>query len=311
MRVTAYLAGIPQQNNNKEKANCLNFYIQGVNACGDQGIVNPTMQLDPCDVAVIQGFTHETGKQLPHLQLRNNVLQRQRETNGRTLIIDSNLFLYIPGKENGPYHYLRYSFDGVFKNTGFYFDTEIDPRRWQKIKRNYGIELKEYRTKGEHILVCLQRNGGWSMRGLPVMQWLEETIRKIKAFTDRPIVVRAHPGDKKAIAYLKVNHPNVRVSPIGKNIPIQHDLRHAWAVVTYNSSPGVASLIEGVPVFMTDPDPNYSQYGEVANTTLKRLENPKLHDRQNWIERISMFHWSFPETQSGEAWAHMRNYVRQ
>ena len=33
-----------------------------------------------------------------------------------------------------------------------------------------------------------------------------------------------------------------------------------------------------------DPDPNYSQYHHVANTTLKRLEDPKMFDRQEWIE---------------------------
>lgn len=311
MKVTAYLGGIPPTNNSSEKTNCLNFFVEGVNTSGDQGIAHNGLSLDVCDVAVIQGFTHENGKNLPHLQLRNNVIQRQKETNGRTLIIDSNLFLYIPGKENSPHHYLRYSFDGVFKSTGFYFDTDVDPTRWQKIKNNYNIELKDYTKQGQHILICCQRNGGWSMRGMPVMSWLDSTIREIQKYSDRPILVRAHPGDKKAVNYLKFHYPNVRLSPIGQNIPIEHDLKFAHACITYNSSPGVASLLEGVPVFMTDPDPDYSQYGEVANTNLKRLEDPKLFDRQAWVERISMFHWNFAETKSGEAWAHMRNYVLQ
>ena len=50
-------------------------------------------------------------------------------------------------------------------------------------------------------------------------------------------------------------------------------------------------------------------YSEVANSSLKRLEDPKLYDRQEWLERIAMCHWSFQETISGEAWELMKQYV--
>ena len=208
-----------------------------------------------------------------------------------------------------PHNYLRYSYDGVFKNTGFYFDKDIDPNRWRKLSTDLNIKLKDYRKNGEHILIPLQRNGGWSMRNLPVMEWLKKTIIDIRKFSDRPIVVRGHPGDKKVPLYLQLDEPNVIISPWKK--PIVQDLQNAWAVVTYNSSPGVVSLIEGVPVFAMDPDPNYSQYHHVSNTTLKRLEDPKMFDRQNWIESLAMCHWKFEELRSGEAWEFMRNYVRQ
>ena len=84
---------------------------------------------------------------------------------------------------------------------------------------------------------------------------------------------------------------------------IRNDLLNAWATVVYNSSPSVASLIEGVPVFVTDTDPSVSQVNGVCNTNLKRLEDPKMYDRQEWIERLSMCHWNFNELKSGEAWS--------
>lgn len=307
MKVVSYLSGIPPKNSNPEKPAILTNFIQGVKKVGDVGEVNRTMKIVPCDVAVIQGFTHENGKRLPHLQLRNNVIEYQKRSGNRTLIADSNLFLYAD--KSNPHHYLRYSFDGVFNNTGFYFDKNIDPERWEKISFDTGLTLKDYRTNGEHILICLQRNGGWSMRGLDVMKWVTSVITQIKKYSDRPIVVRGHPGDKKVSQYLTLNIPNVTISDISK--PIQEDLKSAWATITYNSSPGVASLIEGVPVFALDPDPNYSQYSDVANHSLKRLEDPKLFDRQEWVERISMSHWKFSELQSGEAWSFMKTYVRQ
>lgn len=307
MKVVSYLSGIPPKNNNPEKPAILQNFIHGVKKVGDEGILHNSMSLVPCDVAVMQGFTHENGKNLPHLQLRNKILEFQKKHNNRTLIADSNLFLYADTRN--PHHYLRYSFDGVFNNTGFYFDKDVDPIRWQKISNDTGLRLKDYRKNGEHILICLQRNGGWSMRGLDVMVWLNKTINELRRYTTRPIIVRGHPGDKKVSEYLKIRGRNLIISNL-KN-PLQYDLQNAWATITYNSSPGVASLIEGVPVFAMDPDPNYSQYSDVANHSLADIENPTLHERQSWIERVSMSHWKFDELKSGEAWSFMKNYVRQ
>jgi hypothetical protein len=106
--------------------------------------------------------------------------------------------------------YLRYSFDGVFPTTGFYFNKDIDPTRWEKISRNLGLSLKPYRSSGDHILICLQRNGGWSMRGLNSVDWMNKTIAEIRKYSSRPIRVRAHPGDKKIRRMLRINQPNVR-----------------------------------------------------------------------------------------------------
>ena len=78
-------------------------------------------------------------------------------------------------------------------------------------------------------------------------------------------------------------------------------------MVNHNSSPTVGSAIEGYPIFVTDP--GRSQSTEVANTDLKLLENPAMPNRQAWVERIAMSHWSQTEIMSGEAWRHMRTYV--
>jgi hypothetical protein len=307
MKVVSYLSGIPPGNKNLEKPAILTNFIEGVTKLNDDGVLHSSMSLVPCDVAVIQGFTHENGKNLPHLTLRSKIINFQKHNNNRTLIADSNLFLYADMAN--PLHYLRYSFDGVFRNTGFYFDRDVDSIRWKKISQDTGVTLKDYQTSGNNILICLQRNGGWSMRGLDVMQWCNTVIKELRRYTDRPIVVRGHPGDKKLQTYLKLNMPGVTISNTQR--PIQDDLKNAWATVVYNSSPGVASLIEGVPVFALDPDPNYSQYSEVVNHKLADIESPKTYDRQAWVERISMSHWKFAELASGEAWAFMRNYVRQ
>jgi hypothetical protein len=268
-------------------------------------VAHQGMNAVPCDVALIQGFVHEHGKSAPHLQLRHNAVLLQKNSNKRSLIVDSNLFLYAD--PNNTRTYLRYSFDGVFPTTGFYFDRDVDPSRWTKISRDLNISLKPWRTQGNHILICLQRHGGWSMGGLSVQAWLDQTIIQIRQYSrKRPILVRTHPGDKKIKSILKINHKNVHLST---NERLVDDLRNAWATVVYNSSPSVASIIEGIPAFITDPLPQHSQTYEVANTDLSRLENPEMPDRQAWIEKISMCHWNFEELRSGEAWRFFKKYI--
>jgi hypothetical protein len=227
------------------------------------------------------------------------------------LLADSNLFLYKNSANPG--HYLRYSFNGIFPNTGTYCDTNIDSSRWNKLSKNLDVNLKDYRKSGSHVLLCLQRNGGWSMGGYDVVEWTTSTIKELRKYTDREIVIRAHPGDKGSVDYLSPanlmkklgNLKGIRLSKTGATLV--DDLKNCWAVVNYNSSPTVGAAIEGYPIFVTDP--TRSQCSEIANKALAEIESPTLFDRQRWAERLAMFHWNFEEIQSGECWTHMRKYI--
>ena len=86
------------------------------------------------------------------------------------------------------------------------------------------------------------------------------------------------------------------------------DLQNCWAVVNHNSSPTVGSVIEGYPIFVTDPV--RSQCTPVANTELSLIETPAMPDRQSWVERIAMCHWSHQDVVSGAAWRHIRTYIK-
>lgn len=264
----------------------------------------------PSDVAIIQGWVAPGVPTSKHLQLRNTVIQQQIKNKKYVVGVDSNLFLYA--NTSNPLHYLRYSFNGIFPNTGMYCDTEIDPSRWQKLSSNLNISLKDYRTNGDHILVCLQRNGGWSMDGFDVQDWANSVIDKIRQHSDRHIVIRPHPGDKDSINYLNPRLGRCKIK-FSKRVTLSYnkdlitDLKDCWAAVNYNSSPVVGAAIEGYPIFVTDPA--RSQCAEIANLDFSQIENPQLYDRQKWVERLSMFHWNFNELKSGECWAHMRKFI--
>lgn len=303
LKVVSYLKGIPAKNANLEKPRVLLNFIKGVNRLGDNGIVSDNFKIEDADVAVLQGFVHPGGKLAQHLQFRQQILDHQSKKNKRTIIIDSNLFLYRdPGNSKG---YLRYSYDGIFPSTGEYCNDSPDLFRWEKIKRDLNIELQPWRKNGNHILLCLQRNGGWSMKGQSVVGFFNLAVSEIRKYTDRPIIVRTHPGDKKALLYSK-ELKGKRIS-LSNNESLIDDFQNAWATVVYNSSPSVASIIEGVPAFIFDS--TTSQSSDVANTEISKIENPTMLDRSMWIQKIAQCHWNDEDLISGEAWQHMKKWA--
>jgi DNA polymerase III delta prime subunit len=226
-------------------------------------------------------------------------------------VADANLFLYADLKNT--HGYLRYSFNGVFPNTGIYCDNNPDPSRWRQVSNDLNIKIESQKTNGRNILICLQRNGGWSMGNVSVIDWTIDVIRNIRQYSDRPIVVRTHPGDKKAIhSYIpklqKLFKNNKSIQITAGTRPLEHDLDNTWAVVNHNSSSIVGPIIMGYYSFITDPV--QSQCAEVTNTDFSKLENPQMPDRSEWIKKLSQCHWSFDDTRSGRCWSHMRNYVK-
>ena len=294
MKIAIYLAAVPQ-NKNAIKLAVLRRFGEGARRCGDTVEIVENVKIVNSDVAVMQGFVHQDISR-PHLLLRRNIL----DSNPNTVVIDSNLFQFSNSELQN--YYLRYSLNGIFPTTGFYFDNKLDPARWQSISQRLGINLVPYRSNGSHILVCLQRVDGWSMCGVDVQRWLDKTVKRIRSYSNRPIVVRKHPGDRRQNSLTFSKDYTVSTSP-----SILDDFKNCWATVTYNSSPGVASLINGVPVFVTDPVPQQSQTWPICNTDLSQIENPLMPDRQEWIDSVCQSHWNDDEVASGEAWRFLRD----
>ena len=307
--IKSYLSSLPAHINGEEKINALTFFAEGAAKCGDQATITRSQSYEDCDVGAIIGnaFGANPGKvNLSHYKVRKMVMDTQTARNRYWLSIDSNVFIY---KDRlNPHRYLRYSFNGVFPATGIYCNHNPSDENWNNIRQHYTMDLKPWRTQGNHILITLQRPMGWSMRGADLMSWLTVTINQIRKHSARPIVMRWHPGDWKNYpkydAMLKRH--NVTISPQDRHIT--EDLKDCWALVCHNSTPSAVAPIEGIPAFVTD-DPAYSQGGDVANTDFSRLENPNLPDREQWIRKLAQCHWNFEDLRSGRCWDHMRHWV--
>jgi hypothetical protein len=72
-------------------------------------------------------------------------------------------------------------------------------------------------------------------------------------------------------------------------------LKHAWAVVNWNSGPGSQAIMSGVPAFV-GPD---SVAAPVANSDLSQIETPNKPDRDQWLVEISHAEWTVDEIATG------------
>lgn len=306
--VASYLMGIPPGNTNPEKPQIIVNFIEGVWAAGDKGQIVCDYTPVSVDVAVVQGFVHPGSKSGQHLTLRKDVFEKQQRDGNRSIIVDSNLFLYADkGNKN---KFLRYSYDGIFPSTGEYCNATPDAARWDLISKQLGIKLKPWKKPGNNILICCQRDGGWSMDGEQLMPWIVRTIQQIRKHSDRNIVVRFHPGDKNVLNHKRMiaryRLPNVSVSNFEN---ILQDFSEAYCVVNHNSSPAVAAVIEGLPVIVLDP--TKSQAADVANHNLADINKLQEFDRETWIRKMAQMHWSLDELKDGTAWKHLRKWAKK
>jgi hypothetical protein len=308
--IKSYLSSLPVKINGQEKIDALTFFAEGAARCGDQADVTRSQTYEDCDVGAIIGNAFDSNPSkinLPHYKVRKMVMDTQKQLNRYWLSIDSNVFIYRD--RTNPHKYLRYSFNGVFPATGIYCNDTPGEENWNNIRRHYNMDLKPWRSTGNHILICMQRPMGWSMRGTNLITWLKNTVGQIRQYSDRPIVMRWHPGDWKNYPTYAPMLRNYQITLSPQERHITQDLVNCWALVCHNSTPSAVAPIEGVPSFVTD-DPAYSQAGDIANTDFSLLENPNLPDREQWIRKLAQCHWSFEDLRSGRQWAHMRQWVK-
>lgn len=285
--VVVYLSSLPRIADRNRKVDVLRAFAQGAQAAGANTLLQDRYQTIPAKLAVILGWVGTTiaGQ---HIQVRKTAIAEQQQAGRKIMSIDGSCFKFAdPGSI-----FLRYSLDGVYYNTDNYANQNSTDAKWNAIKTQLNLTLQPWRSNGQHILVCGQRDGGWAMKGVDMPAWTLETVKQIRQHTDRPIVVRPHPKNPISPGLFR-NFSNVRLST---NPSLQQDLQNAWASVFFNSSSCVASVLAGVPVFAVDPD---CVAWQVANSNLSQIEKPLTPSREQWLWDLSAAHWTDDESRAG------------
>jgi len=166
--------------------------------------------------------------------------------------------------------------------------------------RKFNLKLKPWQSKGEYILVCGQHEKSLQWQQMPRMSnWFLNTYDEIRKHTDRPIIFRPHPRCR--LEHIERGLKNViRQEP--RHINNTYDdfdmtFNNIWATISYSSNPGIHSVIEGVPAFVSPSSLAYPVSNDID--FLHDIEQPMLPDRQQWLEDYSHTEYTISEIEAG------------
>jgi hypothetical protein len=176
-------------------------------------------------------------------------------------------------------------------NARGWFGEGIEPGRAKKL----AVKLQPWR-QGDHILIAMQRSDSEQWAGLPpAQQWLDQTIAKLREYTDRPIMVRPHPRQKLQPKMGVRFQTPLALRGTYDEFDFRANLTKAWAVVNENSGPGSQAILDGVPAFVGA----YSMAAPVANLDYSLIEKPHMPDRSMWLDELCHTEWTLGEITAG------------
>ena len=166
--------------------------------------------------------------------------------------------------------------------------------------RKFNLKLKPWQSKGDYILVCGQHEKSLQWQKMPRMsQWIMNTIDEVQKHTDRPIVFRPHP--RCNLPAIEHQYRNVyRQAPkqiIGSYDDFDINFNNIHATISYSSNPGIHSIINGVPAFVSPSSLAYDVGNDID--FLHDIEQPLMPDRTQWLEDYSHTEYTISEIEAG------------
>jgi hypothetical protein len=173
------------------------------------------------------------------------------------------------------------------------------------------VQLKPTKVNAAgHILICMQRDGGFAMKTLDPMTWLHDKIHQIRSVSSRQIYVRPHPGQYNMLDFAMYNSKQGKRQNVVILEPTQSrlidNLQGAHSAVFFNSSASVAAVCEGVPVFADDSS---CVAWAVANKDISKIETPETFAREQWIYDLASAHWSDEDARAGRVYQKFLPYL--
>lgn len=299
--VVVYVSSVANPKKHSRKIQCLESFAEGVRHAGGSVVVEWEHKYTPSRLAVILGWatTNVGGR---NVILRKQIIADQQRRNHKTMCIDASCWKYLDNQGT----YLRYSLGGPFYDRAEYANKNSSGTKWTEISQALNIDLKPQRNLDNgYILLGMQRDGGFAMKSLDPMTWLDSKIQQIRKYTKRPIVIRPHPGQYNMQDFAKYNVPGISVVHPEKSTLLDN-LRLAHSAVFFNSSASVAAVCEGVPVFVDDQS---AVTWAVANKDVSQIETPQSFDCTQWIYDLAAAHWSDADGQQGLIYKKFLSYL--
>jgi len=150
--------------------------------------------------------------------------------------------------------------------------TDEDNERIKKYKQY--IKLQPWKSDGNYILIIAPSH--FQIAYHNIGSWVDDTIKTLKQYTDRPIKVR----DKKS------------------SRPLREEVQSAYAIVSHNSAVVVDAVLNGVPVFCDKMNMGVP----MGLTDFSKIEQPIKPARLKWIHSLLANQFTMTEIKNGTAW---------
>lgn len=202
---------------------------------------------------------------------------------------DSRIFYYIdtgyfgnertPSNPNGWKYWHR-----IVKNNLQH--GEIIPRPDDRFKL-FNKKFNPWKKTGRKILIAAPDEKPCKFYGTTKEEWVTQTVKIIKQYTDRPVVVR----DRAAKRIDRIATDTLQAA-------LDNDV---YALVTFNSVAAVESVFHGIPAFTLAPA---NAASPVSLQDLSQIENPYYVDSDKlyaWACHLSYGQFHVNELKNGTA----------
>ncbi len=164
---------------------------------------------------------------------------------------------------------------------------DLDSSRPEKLK----ISLKDYKSNTNILIACQRQDSlQWQNRS---SNWLDEIVKDIRKYTNRPIIVRPHPRYP-----IRIKNPEVEIElprPLqGTYDDFDLDYSKYHCVINHNSGPSVQAAINGVHTVCDE-----SSLAWPVSTAISNIENPPVKDRSQWFLELCHTEWTVNEIAQG------------
>ena len=142
--------------------------------------------------------------------------------------------------------------------------------------KKLNLAILDQKKMGSYIILSEPSETMKKMYNVPM--WTEDTIKLVKKFTDRKLVVH---------------------NKLSKQ-PLNSLLKDAWAFVSLQSTAGFTAMLNGIPSYFTEN--TLSHISKIQN-----IENPTID--YNIFNNLAYGQWTLKEIESGEAWENILNNI--
>lgn len=165
-------------------------------------------------------------------------------------------------------------------------------------------KLIKWRPKGSFIIITHQ--SGSDFRGNSKCKFYNDIVDKCSKL-DRNIIFRLHPNASKSTFLEKkkqyASYSRVLVQRSEHDREMSKVLKGAHCLITYGGKSPAKAIIGGIPSLTYD----ITIAEMVAERDFNKIENPRMPDREPWMNWLSYNHWTGNEMSNNLPWKFMLN----